>query len=489
MSKNSEYWEKRIASENWKVYNSLEEKNQKILRFYTDASEAVKDELYRIAEKYSKDGVLSLSDMHKQNRLKKLNKRFESIIEELGHTVEDISKQNMQQGFCNVYKNTAVSMGDIDFSMPNKKLMEKLLDTPWRGDTFSKRLWKNQKKLAVSLNDVLLIGLQQGKTVTEIAIMLHNRMGQGFNECHRLVRTETMHYLNDATTQRYKDSGIQYVQIWAALDERTCETCGGYHEKIYPIDKCPHVPFHANCRCTILPVTDERMIQEYEKSHSNESASDLGKHVADIITGISKQKKLFEEKMNNITDPNARQLLGKSFERVTIKRSGGRKSKYSAVEKTIYLAKSAGVDTIAHELFHEIDDIYGLTETGLLSKSVMSDYRRLQNFSKGYGKSIPEMLYSRYPEAFEIEDSDMKIKESYRGISDIIHGSSNGDIFLGYGHMADGYWKKEKALEKEMFAQYGRTVFNGDKDAIRMFQEVFPDSWTEISETLERMIK
>ena len=85
--------------------------------------------------------------------------------------------------------------------------------------------------MAVSLNDILLTGLQQGKTAVEIAIMLLNRMGQGFNECHRLVRTETMHYLNDATLQRYKDADVKYVQILAARDERTCDICGGNHEK------------------------------------------------------------------------------------------------------------------------------------------------------------------------------------------------------------------------------------------------------------------
>lgn len=265
MEKNSEYWEKRLASETWKTYNSLEEKNRELLEFYIDASESVKDELYRLAEKYSKDGVLSLSDMHKQNRLTELNGKFEKIIEDLGHSTEAFAKKNMQDGFRKVYADTAESMGDIDFSMPNKKLMEKLMETPWRGDNFSGRLWKNQKKLAVSLNDILLTGLQQGKTAVEIAIMLHNRMGQGFNECHRLVRTETMHYLNDATLQRYKDADVKYVQILAARDERTCDICGGYHEKVYPIEECIHVPLHANCRCTIIPVTDEKLIVEYER--------------------------------------------------------------------------------------------------------------------------------------------------------------------------------------------------------------------------------
>lgn len=122
-------------------------------------------------------------------------------------SVEDFTKKNMQEGFQKVYKNAAISVGGIDFTMPNKKLM----NTLWRGDTFSGRLWKNQTKLAHNLNSLLLIGLQQGKTATEIAVALHNRMGQGFNECHRLVRTEMMHYLNDATMQRYKDAGAEYV--------------------------------------------------------------------------------------------------------------------------------------------------------------------------------------------------------------------------------------------------------------------------------------
>ena len=488
MEKNSEYWEKRLASETWKTYNSLEEKNRELLEFYIDASESVKDELYRLAEKYSKDGVLSLSDMHKQNRLTELNGKFEKIIEDLGHSTEAFAKKNMQDGFKKVYADTAAGMGDLDFSMPNKKLMEKLMETPWRGDNFSGRLWKNQKKLAVSLNDILLTGLQQGKTAVEIAIMLHNRMGQGFNECHRLVRTETMHYLNDATFHRYKDADVKYVQILAAKDERTCDICGGYHEKVYPIEECVHVPLHANCRCTIIPVTDEKLIAAYEKNHPDELESDIGQKIVERITGISKQRKMFEQKVKNINDIRVRTLLTQSLERTTIKRAKGRKSKYSASEKTVYLAKNAKVDTLAHELFHEIDDAYGLIENGLLSKSVISDYNKLQNLAKGYGKSIEEMLYSRYPKAFRKDTEKLALKEEYRGISDILNGMSSGEINLGYWHDKE-YWKKTGRVEAESFAQFGRALYGGNPEVLDMFKSLFPNSYDEVSGRIERLIK
>lgn len=264
---NSEYWEKRIASQTWKIYNSLEEKNRDLLDFYMKASEKIRTELYIIAEQMERDGILSRTEMYEQQRLQKLEKKYRDIAYDLGKQIEKKATDNMLYGFQEVYKNIAVAMGDIDYTMPNKKLMEKLLKEKWRGDNFSGRLWKNQKQLAMSLNDVLLTGLQQGKTVTAIAVSLHDKVGNGFSACHRLVRTETMHYLNSATLQRYKDAGVKYVQILAAQDERTCETCGSYHGKIYPIDKCPVLPFHANCRCTIIPVTDEEVIKRYEKEY------------------------------------------------------------------------------------------------------------------------------------------------------------------------------------------------------------------------------
>lgn len=261
--KNSpEYWEHRIASHTWNTYNSLEDKNRALLELYQDASKNIREELYALAEKYSKDGVLSRTDIHKQNRLAKLEKRYRDIVEDLGHQTQETTEVSMKQGFQEVYQSVRSEIDEVEFALPNKKLMEELLEKPWYGNDFSSRIWRNQKLLSVTLNDKLLTGLQQGKTVTEIAIELTKVMKTGFDNAHRLVRTETMHYLNSAALKGYKDAGIEYVQFWAAKDERTCDQCGELHEKPYPIDKAPILPLHPHCRCTYLPVTDEELIQE-----------------------------------------------------------------------------------------------------------------------------------------------------------------------------------------------------------------------------------
>lgn len=306
--KNSaEYWEERIANKTWKVYNSIEEKNIALLELYQDAGKSIKDELYAIAEKYSKDGVLTLSDMHKQNRLTKLNKSMENIVKRLGEQTEDFAKENMQEGFNDTYSNVRASLGDIDFAMPNKKLMVEMLERPWLGNDFSGRLWENQKRLAMALNDQFLTGLQQGRTATEMAVGLNNIMGKGFNNAHRLVRTETMHYLNNAALQGYRDSGCDKVQLWAAIDERTCDTCGtgGYHEKIYDIEKAPILPLHANCRCTYLPVVEGEGIK------LGDTTDKWGKEAKSELLKDEKSRSTRKKEASTVYGPDGKYLFQK----------------------------------------------------------------------------------------------------------------------------------------------------------------------------------
>ena len=260
--KSEEYWEKRIAQNVWKVYNSAEEKNRALIDFYQDAAKNIREELYKIAEKYSKNGSLTRTEMYKQQRLEKLEKRFENIIQDLGAQVEAHITEQLGNGISDVSDLIQHELEGPDFAINNKELMNKLLEEPWRGSDSSSRIWENQSKLATELNTQLLMGLQQGKNVTEIAIGLSRSMEVAFSAAHRLVRTETMHYLNSATLERYRDTGMKEVEFWAAEDERTCEICGAMHGKIYSIDKAPVLPLHPNCRCTYLPVADENDVAE-----------------------------------------------------------------------------------------------------------------------------------------------------------------------------------------------------------------------------------
>ena len=266
--KNNEYWEKRIAEKTWDTYNSTEEKNRKLIELYQDASRKIRDELYELAEQLSKNGTLSRTEMYRQQHLQKLEKKYRKILYELARKTEEFAKENMEQGMQKVYEQISTALEVPEFSLPDKELMQKLIEEPWRNGNFSERVWKNQKKLLKALKNVLVVGIQQGKNITDMAVELNIAMGKGFYAAHRLVRTETMHCLNQSCLQRYKDAEIKKVSFWAAKDERTCEICGAMHGKKYDIEKAPVLPVHPNCRCTYLPVIENEedlREQEYRK--------------------------------------------------------------------------------------------------------------------------------------------------------------------------------------------------------------------------------
>ena len=254
---NSEYWENRIAKETWRTYNNVEEQNRDLLRMYEKTSSSIKRELYALAEEAEKTGELTRTQQYRFNKLLGQQGAIFQEIEKLGTSIEKSQISRMKTAGRAVYKNVMESLGIDNFSFPNKKEMEQMLRSPWHGSFFSERLWNDMGVLERNMNGVINNFIATGKTVTETAVQLSNVMQKSFNVAHRLVRTETINYMNRSALRGYKDAGVKKVQWWAAEDERTCEICGANHEKEYEIEKAPILPCHPGCRCTWLPVTGE----------------------------------------------------------------------------------------------------------------------------------------------------------------------------------------------------------------------------------------
>jgi len=287
--KNSEYWEERIAQETWKQYNDLEERNIELLNMYEKTSGNIKSELLAIAEKAETEGGLTRTDQYRMQKLLGQQGVIYKECERLGEQIETRVTKDLISGGNQVYKNVLVSLGESEFHRPDKKTMEQMLRNPWKGSFFSERLWKDMGKLERNLNGVVSLGISTGKTVTEMAVQLSNVMNRSFNDTHRLVRTETINYLNRSAKMGYEKAGIKKVQWWAASDERTCDICGVNHGKEYLIDKAPNLPCHPGCRCTWLPVIEEekQTVGEYVETIDKK---EIDKHITLYENKIANEK-------------------------------------------------------------------------------------------------------------------------------------------------------------------------------------------------------
>ena len=381
------------------------------------------------------------------------------------------------------------------------KMARAIVNASFHNADFSTRIWANQGQLRNELSILLSNGIVQGIHSRELAKQIEKKFGVSKSNAERLMRTEMARVQIAAQEESYRANGYeQYVFLAIGT---ACPGCLALNEQHFNVSEMQSgenaPPMHPNCRCstaawmdraeTMKQIKAMSQVKAVSQVNNSEYESDMGDKISGLFTGVSKQKKEFEKGIKNIRNINVKKLLKQSLERTRIKRNQGKRSKYSISEKTVYIAKNATDDTIAHELFHEIDDTYGLTKNGMLSKSISSDYSRLQSLAKSYGKSIEQMVYSKYPNAFKQGETKIKLKEQYRGISDIIHGCSNSTIDLGFGHRKQGYWEIDLALEKETFAQYGRICYLNDSKVVEMFESLFPSVKKEIDDTLERMIK
>ncbi|MGL5764488.1 MAG: minor capsid protein [Sarcina sp.] len=252
---NRDYWQKRVSKETWDLYNNLEKNNKELRNFYNNA---IKDIEREIAITFAKinNGNPTLSDMYKYDRLNKLKANMNNVVKNLSKEIDKHTKNQISNAIKKEYKKIGKLL-NLDFAMPNEKLMEMLMSNPWSGEVFSNRIWENNRVLAKNLNEILTRGLAQGKTVKNITDEMVKKMNSSLANTHRLVRTETMHFLNESCKERYKDADIKYVEMLAAEDERTCSICGEEHLKKYKIDEAPTLPLHPNCRCTIIPIIKE----------------------------------------------------------------------------------------------------------------------------------------------------------------------------------------------------------------------------------------
>ena len=142
--------------------------------------------------------------------------------------------------------------------------------------------------------------------------------------------------------------------------------------------------------------------------------------------------------------------------------------------------------TLAHELFHRLDDKNGISKAGTLQKALDRDFRRLKVESGG---NLLGYLMDRYPDIWrQTKSGEWVFKREFRGLSDIFSGLTKGDLKLGYFHDA-AYWKRSKySLPREAWAQFGRMLYENDPAALSVFHDLFPRFAERATITLKELI-
>lgn len=259
----SEYWIERQA----KAQNALTDKGiaateKQLKKYYAHTMNTVInlfiDAYSRAAESAMNYGrEPTPADLYKLDTYWKLQGQLAHELEKLGDKQAKLYSKNFMDLYQTIYKNVAIQGGGA-FTHIDTEQAQQLINAIWcaDGQSWSNRIWKNTSKLQQALNEGLTESVIAGVNPDKLKTRLMDEFNVSYNRADALVRTEMAHIQTTAAEQRYKDAGIEKVQVWAKEDERQCDICGKLHAQTYMLGEKLPIPAHPKCRCCIVPVID-----------------------------------------------------------------------------------------------------------------------------------------------------------------------------------------------------------------------------------------
>jgi SPP1 gp7 family putative phage head morphogenesis protein len=254
------YWQKRIIASQYALTDkSIKETEKQLTAYYRQAArrvlsdfEATYDKLLATIE----DGKEATpADLYKLDKYWKMQGQMRQELRKLGERQVAALTKQFELQFFDIYYSFALE-GVSAYSTIDTAAARQLINSIWVADgkSWSERVWQNTELLAATLNEEMINCVASGKKTTELKQILQDRFNVSYHNADMLVRTEMAHIQTQAAQQRYKDYGIQEVEVYVDEDERTCPICAEHEGEKYPVNAQMPVPFHPRCRCCMLPV-------------------------------------------------------------------------------------------------------------------------------------------------------------------------------------------------------------------------------------------
>ena len=291
-----EYWRNREH----KTIDKIEKNQEKFLKSISDeydkALEDIEKEISRNFLKYSKDNLLTISELMKKadkfdvvkfndkvkkyiqsgvfdksmndlrlynlkmrvSRLEFMKAKIEFEIDKLTDQLKSEYEEQLRKETIEEYKRqSGILEPYIDYSANTVAV---IVNSSFYNANFSQRLWGNGESLKsvinTTVNRLILQGVHPDKMISE----LRKLFGVSYSEARRVLITESARVQGDVQLDSIEQAGFKsYIYI---AERRACVICGSLNGKVFLVkDKeigLNMYPMHPNCRCRIAPYEDEK---------------------------------------------------------------------------------------------------------------------------------------------------------------------------------------------------------------------------------------
>ena len=254
------YWLNRIAKNQEKISDkTIKSINYQMQKYYGRAAERVIRDFEAVYLKILnnvEDGKEPTpADLYKLDKYWQAQAQMRRELEKLGNKQIKLLSAAFETNFFEVYYSLALP-GEPLFNTVDTEAVKQLLNAVWVADgkQWSHRVWDNTERLAQTLNEELVHIVATGKKNSDLTKALQERFDVSYHRANTLVRTEVAHVQTEAAKQRYKDYGIEEVEVLVDEDEKTCDICKALVGKKWKVTDAPPLPAHPNERCCLVPV-------------------------------------------------------------------------------------------------------------------------------------------------------------------------------------------------------------------------------------------
>jgi len=203
-----------------------------------------------------RDELRRLSARAYMSRLEEIKMKLKNLVIRLAAEENERFEKSLKKTYAEVHSQSSFTIDkglgfSEGYSAPDDDVLTKAVSEKWLGSNYSDRIWQDKGKLLTAIENNLLSGIAQGHNPRKIAEAMAKTYGSDYKNCERLARTETIHIMNSATYDSYKEHGIEKYRFVCGLDERTCPTCGALdgtvHDMKYAEEGINYPVMHPNC--------------------------------------------------------------------------------------------------------------------------------------------------------------------------------------------------------------------------------------------------
>ena len=261
---NLSYWEKRQVQDAFHYFEEAEKKASQISSLYYRASRYLSMEAEEIFEKYqTKHGLSEIEAKRLLNTLQDKTS-LEELLQKLKNSDTEDKKtlraqleapayrarlermaglqQQIDDVMQNVYAQEKLISTEFytslakeayyrsifrmqqrveaafSFSHISARTIERVLNSRWSGENYSKRIWENTQSLGEELKEELLLNLITGRTELEASKCIADRFGKGYVYARRLIRTESNYVTTTLNLESYAACDVKEYQFLATLE-------------------------------------------------------------------------------------------------------------------------------------------------------------------------------------------------------------------------------------------------------------------------------